>query len=56
VYEDGSEDEVEDVRHFRPKQNNNPYNHESYTNLVYQSASDKLKEKVQDERNIELVV
>ncbi len=44
------------MRHFQPKQNSNVYNHERYTNLIYQSASDKLKEKVKDERNIELVV
>ncbi len=36
IYEDGSEDEVEDARHIQPKQINNPYYHESYTNLVYQ--------------------
>ena len=46
VYEDGSEDEVEDVRHTQPKQSNNPYNnHETYSNLVYQSACDRLKRK-----------
>ena len=55
VYEDGSEDEVEDVRHIQPKQNNNPYNHESYSNLVYLSACDRLKEKVQDERTKYLI-
>ncbi len=50
VYEDGSEHEVEDVRHIQPKQMNNPYHLERITNLIYQSACDKLKEKVQDER------
>ena len=56
VYEDGSEDEVEDVRHTQPKQSNNPYNnHETYSNLVYQSACDRLKEKVQDERTKYLI-
>ncbi len=30
-------------------------NHESYSNLVYQSACDKLKEKVQDERTKYLI-
>ena len=29
----------------QPKQMNNPYYHESYSNLVYQSACDKLKKK-----------
>ena len=53
--EDGSEDEVEDARHTQPKQMNNPYYHESYTNLVYQSACDKLKEKIQDERTKYLI-
>ena len=55
MYEDGSEDEVEDVRHIQPKQVNNPYHHESYINLVYQLACDKLKEKVQDERTKYLI-
>jgi len=55
IYEDGSEDEVEDARHTQPKQMNNPYYHESYTNLFYQSACDKLKEKVQDERTKYLI-
>ena len=55
IYEDGSEDEVEDARHTQPKQMNNPYYHESYTNLVYQSACDKLKEKIQDERTKYLI-
>ena len=54
IYEDGSEDEVEDVRHIQPKQNNKYMsmfeNENSYSNLVYQSACDKLKEKIQDER------
>ena len=30
-------------------------NDDSYTNLVYQSACDKLKEKVQDERTKYLI-
>ena len=61
IYEDGSEDEVEDLRHIQPKQIMNPYmsiynnNQESYSNLVYQSACDKLKEKVQDERTKYLI-
>ena len=56
VYEDGSEDEVEDVRHTQPKQSNHPYNnHETYSKLVYQSACDRLKEKVQDERTKYLI-
>ena len=55
IYEDGSEDEVEDARHTQPKQMNNTYYHESYTNLVYQSACDKLKEKIQDERTKYLI-
>jgi hypothetical protein len=63
VYEDGSEDEIEDLRHVQqPAQynNNNRYmkmfsNDDSYTNLVYQSACDKLKEKVQDERTKYLI-
>ena len=57
IYEDDSEEEVEDVRHKQQPNLHTPshYNHfmqnnESYTNLVYQSACDKLKEKVQDER------
>ena len=43
------------------KQIMNPYmsiynnNQESYSNLVYQSACDKLKEKVQDERTKYLI-
>ena len=55
IYKDGSEDEVEDARHTQPKQMNNPYYHKSYTNLVYQSVCDKLKEKVQDERTKYLI-
>ena len=55
IYEDGSEDEVEDVRHIQTKQNNQYNNHESYSNLVYQSACDRLKEKVQDERTKYLI-
>ena len=61
VYEDGSEDEIEDLRHIQPPQP--PMirymtlfsNDDSYTNLVYQSACDKLKEKVQDERTKYLI-
>ena len=56
IYEDDSEEEIEDKRYIQ-KQSSPPshYNHfaqrnDSYTNLVYQSACDKLKEKVQDER------
>jgi len=59
IYEDGSEDEVEDVRHSEPKQNNKYMtmfrNEDSYSNLVYQSACDKLKEKLQDERTKYLI-
>ena len=59
IYEDGSEDEVEDVRHIQPKQNNKYMsmfgNDDSYSNLVYQSACDKLKEKIQDERTKYLI-
>ena len=55
INEGGPEDEVEDVRHIQPRQINNPYYHESYTNLVYQSACDKLKEKIQDERTKYLI-
>jgi len=51
IYEDDSEEEIEDKRHI---QKHIPaayqFNNDSYTNLVYQSACDKLKEKVQDER------
>ncbi len=61
VYEDGSEDEIEDLRHIQPPPPpTNRYmtlfsNDDSYTNLVYQSACDKLKEKVQDERTKYLI-
>ena len=64
VYEDGSEDEIEDLRHIQPQQAppppQNKYmslfnNDDSYTNLVYQSACDRLKEKVQDERTKYLI-
>ena len=59
IYEDGSEDEIEDMRHMHQKEQNNKYmtmfNNDSYTNLVYQSACDKLKEKVQDERTKYLI-
>jgi hypothetical protein len=59
IYEDGSEDEVEDIRHIQPKQNNKYMsmfeNENSYSNLVYQSACDKLKEKIQDERTKYLI-
>ena len=59
IYEDGSEDEVEDVRQSEPKQNNKYMtmfsNEDSYSNLVYQSACDKLKEKLQDERTKYLI-
>ena len=55
IYEDDSEEEIEDKRHIQKHQAPSHYNHfmpnsDSYTNLVYQSACDKLKEKVQDER------
>ena len=55
IYEDDSEEEIEDKRHIQKHQALSHYNHfmpnsDSYTNLVYQSACDKLKEKVQDER------
>ena len=63
IYEDGSEDEVEDLRHIQPQRpppQQNKYmtlfsNDDSYTNLVYQSACDRLKEKVQDERTKYLI-
>ena len=65
VYEDGSEDEIEDLRHVQPQQPQQPQqqnrymalfgNDDSYTNLVYQSACDKLKEKVHDERTKYLI-
>ena len=62
IYEDGSEDEVEDLRHIQPQKPppQNKYmtlfsNDDSYTNLVYQSACDRLKEKVQDERTKYLI-
>ena len=60
VYEDGSEDEIEDLRHVQVPHHHNKYmsmfsNDDSYTNLVYQSACDKLKEKVQDERTKYLI-
>jgi hypothetical protein len=61
VYEDGSEDEIEDLRHVQPHiPPQNKYmtlfsNDDSYTNLVYQSACDRLKEKVQDERTKYLI-
>ena len=63
IYEDGSEDEVEDLRYIQPQQRPPPQNKymslfsndDSYTNLVYQSACDKLKEKVQDERTKYLI-
>ena len=59
IYEDGSEDEVEDVRYIQPKQKNKYMsmfeNENSYSNLVYQSACDKLKEKIQDERTKYLI-
>ena len=60
VYEDGSEDEIEDVRHTQQQQPKNKHmtmfsNDDSYSNLVYQSACDKLKEKLQDERTKYLI-
>ena len=64
VYEDGSEDEIEDLRHVQPQHQQQQYNNrymsmfsngDGYTNLVYQSACDKLKEKVQDERTKYLI-
>ncbi len=59
IYEDGSEDEVEDLRNSQPKQNNKHMtmfgNEDSYSNLVYLSACDKLKEKIQDERTKYLI-
>jgi hypothetical protein len=61
VYEDGSEDEIEDVRHTQQQQQpKNKHmtmfsNDDSYSNLVYQSACDKLKEKIQDERTKYLI-
>ena len=61
VYEDGSEDEIEDVRHTQQQQQQkNKHmtmfsNDDSYSNLVYQSACDRLKEKLQDERTKYLI-
>ena len=61
VYEDGSEDEIEDLRHVQPPaRQQSRYmalfgNDDSYTNLVYQSACDKIKEKVHDERTKYLI-
>jgi hypothetical protein len=61
VYEDGSEDEIEDVRHTHQQQQpKNKHmtmfsNDDSYSNLVYQSACDRLKEKLQDERTKYLI-
>jgi hypothetical protein len=63
VYEDGSEDEIEDVRHTQQQQQQQPKNKhmtmfsndDSYSNLVYQSACDRLKEKLQDERTKYLI-
>ena len=61
VYEDGSEDEIEDVRHTQQQQQpKNKHmtmfsNDDSYSNLVYQSACDKLQEKLQDERTKYLI-
>jgi len=54
VYEDGSEDEIEDVRHTQQQQQpKNKHmtmfsNDDSYSNLVYQSACDRLKEILQE--------
>jgi hypothetical protein len=61
VYEDGSEDEIEDIRHTQQQQQpKNKHmtmfsNDDSYSNLVYQSACDRLKEKLQDERTKYLI-
>jgi len=62
VYEDGSEDEIEDVRHTQQQQQQPKNKHmtmfsndDSYSNLVYQSACDRLKEKLQDERTKYLI-
>ena len=60
IYEDGSEDEVEDIRHTQQQPPKNKYMtlfsyDDSYTNLVYQSACDRLKEKLQDERTKYLI-
>ena len=63
IYDDGSEDEVEDLRYIQPQLPPPPQNKymslfsndDSYSNLVYQSACDKLKEKVQDERTKYLI-
>ncbi len=55
IYEDGSEDEIDDMRYAQPQQKNKNMtmfsNDHSYSNLVYQSACDRLKEKLQDERS-----
>ncbi len=59
IYEDGSEDEIEDMRYTQPHQKNKNMpmfnNNDSYSNLVYLSACDKLKEKIQDERTKYLI-
>ena len=59
IYEDGSEDEIDDMRYTQPQQKckNMPMynNNDSYSNLVYLSACDKLKEKIQDERTKYLI-
>ena len=55
VYEDGSEDEIEDLRHVQPQQQQPNKYMTLFSNLVYQSACDRLKEKVQDERTKYLI-
>jgi len=59
IYEDGSEDEIDDMRYAQPQQKNKNMtmfsNDDSYSNLVYQSACDRLKEKLQDERTKYLI-
>ena len=59
IYEDGSEDEIDDMRYTQPQQKNKNMpmfnNNDSYSNLVYLSACDKLKEKIQDERTKYLI-
>ncbi len=59
MYEDGSEDQGVDVRLIQPKQKNQHMsmfgNENSYFYLVYHTACDKLKEKIQDNRTKYLI-
>jgi len=59
IPKNGSEDEIDDMRYTQPQQKNKNMpmfnNNDSYSNLVYLSACDKLKEKIQDERTKYLI-